>query len=46
MAGILAMAVNTKKPPQRDGFSEESIKVVAGVGFVQDPTMLELRKAV
>ena len=30
IAGILAMAANTKKPPQKDGFSEESIKLVAG----------------
>ena len=30
IAGILAMAANTEKPPQKDGFSEESIKLVAG----------------
>ena len=33
IAGILAMATQTKKPPQRGGVSEESIKLVAGAGF-------------
>jgi hypothetical protein len=34
IAGILAMATHNdskaKKPPQKDGFAEESIKLVAG----------------
>jgi len=30
IAGILSMAAQTKKPPQKSGFSEESIKLVAG----------------
>jgi DNA invertase Pin-like site-specific DNA recombinase len=40
IAGILSMAAQTKKPPQRDGFTEESIKLVAGVGF--EPTTFRL----
>ena len=32
LAGILALATKTKKPPQGDGFDEESIKLVAGAG--------------
>jgi len=33
IAGILATANQTAKPPQRDSFAEESIKLVAGAGF-------------
>ena len=40
IAGILAMAAKTEKPPQKSGFSEESIKLVAGVGF--EPTTFRL----
>ena len=32
LAGILALAADTKKPPQRDGLSE-SVAMVAGAGF-------------
>ena len=46
MVRILTMATESETPPQMDGFAEESIKLVAGAGFVQDPTMVELRKAV
>ena len=40
IAGILSMAAQTKKPPHRGGISEESIKLVAGVGF--EPTTFRL----
>ena len=33
IAGILSMAAKTEKPPRKSGFSEESIKLVAGAGF-------------
>lgn len=34
LAGILAPASNEQKPPRgQDGIAEESIKLVAGVGF-------------
>lgn len=46
LAAILAFANGDKKPAtnQRDGL--EQLKVVAGARFVQDPTKLELTKAV
>ena len=40
LAAMLSLAANTKKPPLGDGFSEESTKMVAGVGF--EPTTFRL----
>ncbi len=46
LATILQFASAKQKPAAevRDGLAQ--LKLVAGAGFVQDPTMLELRKAV
>ena len=46
LAGILSFASGKKKPATHVGDGLEQIKMVAGAGFVQDPTMLKLRKAV
>ncbi len=46
IAGILSTATDSKKPPQRDGFSEESIKLVAGAGFNEARTASLLTKHV
>ena len=40
LAGILSLAAQTKKPPQKGGDFEESTKLVAGVGF--EPTTFRL----
>ncbi len=40
LAGILNLAAQTKKPPQKGGDYEESTKLVAGVGF--EPTTFRL----
>ncbi|WP_339635115.1 recombinase family protein [uncultured Sneathiella sp.] len=40
LAGILALATDKQKPSFRDGFDDESIKLVAGVGF--EPTTFRL----
>ncbi len=46
LAGILSLGQTSKNAASvsEDGVSQ--LKLVAGAGFVQDPTMLELRKAV
>ncbi len=46
LAGILNLCSESKKPASRLGDGLEQIKMVAGAGFVEDPTMPELRKAV
>ncbi len=46
LAGILNLCDSKKKPASSYEERAEQIKVVAGAGFVQDPTKLELRKAV
>ncbi len=40
LAGILALAADTQNPSFRDGFDDESMKLVAGVGF--EPTTFRL----
>ncbi len=46
LAGILSLCDSKKKPATSYEGRAVQIKMVAGAGFVQDPTMLELRKAV
>ena len=46
LAGILSLCDAKKRPATSYEERAEQIKMVAGAGFVQDPTMLKLRKAV
>ena len=46
LAGILSLCDSTKKPASSYEERAEQIKMVAGAGFVQERTDLELRKAV
>ena len=46
LAGILSLCQESKKPGHDGQVHAEQIKMVAGAGFVQDPTKTELRKAI